>query len=107
MSDGIYSCLYAGYIASTQYTVPVAGQTVVCTPNKNFLMLICDPAGILATMTIQLPDNPRDGDLMSIFSSKVVTLLTITNGTFAIALTALGVGSPVTKAYCASSAKWY
>jgi hypothetical protein len=61
--------------------VPVAASTVVIPSNVSSVLL--RPAGVLATLTVQLPGAVPDGTIVRIVSSQAVTALTTT-----------GVGAP-------------
>ena len=59
-----------------QYAAPAAGNTVTASDSTEILSL--NPAGTLATLTINPPGQPRDGQPFTISSSQIVTALTIT-----------------------------
>ena len=62
-------------------SVPTVGQTVTIANQDGDIRLIINPAGTLATLTVTMPSAPRDGQVVEICSSKIVTLLTMTGGT--------------------------
>lgn len=55
--------------------MPAAGNSV--TPPDWCELLSLSPAGLLATLTINFPKNPNDGQEFVINSTQVVTLLTL------------------------------
>lgn len=61
------------------FSVPTAGQTVTI-PN-DVSMVNLRPAGTLATLTVAMPVAPVDGQAVRIFSTQVITALTLTVST--------------------------
>lgn len=61
------------------YAQPATGDTVTVNALKRYVVL--DPAGTLATLTIALPPNSVDGQLLGISSTQVITALTLTPNT--------------------------
>jgi len=61
---------------SIQYATPVAGATVAVLNNTDILVL--QPAGALATLTLALANLPVDGQVLSVSSTQTITTLTIT-----------------------------
>jgi hypothetical protein len=59
-----------------QYATPTAGQTV--TSNGSSL-LILNPAATLATLTVVFPSAPKNGQYLTLFSTHIVTALTVTS----------------------------
>jgi hypothetical protein len=58
----------------------VATGTTVTIPNDSAMISI-RPAGTLAALTIALPPAPVDGMTVRIFSTQIITALTLTAGT--------------------------
>ena len=92
-----------------QYSVPTAGQTVTVNPETTLLIL--EPAGLLATLTVNMaagaPAN-GDGHRLNIMSTQVVTTLTHGAGagnTLVGALTTIAAVGFAT--YCYRATKWY
>ncbi len=94
----------AGYLVST----PVAGATVQAANNASILSL--QPAGTLATLTVNLPAVPFDGQRVQIFTSQAVTALTLAApvGTVSAAgaVTALTAGQSVEYFWVAATQVW-
>lgn len=90
-----------------QYAVPTAGQTI--SANNATQQLLLEPAGTLATLTVNLPASPIDGQICSITSSQIITALTLGAGANSIvaAITALVLGGTATYIYRASNTSWY
>jgi hypothetical protein len=92
------------------YNVPVSGFNITIGNNVNGLLL--DPAGTLATGTITMPGNPRDGRIVKISSTQIVNTLTLSPNSgqsfsAGSAITSLAVNSPVSYIYRNSSNTWY
>lgn len=64
-----------GLSTSIQYTVPVTTNTVVVTSGTN--NLVCNPAGLLATLTVTFPPNPINGQPFGIAISQIITAITL------------------------------
>jgi hypothetical protein len=65
-------------------------------------LLVLNPAGTLATGTVTLPTNPKDGQRLRIISTQTQTALTVTAGTgdtVVPSVTALVANTPVELAY--------
>lgn len=90
-------------IRSLQYAAPTVGQTVTSDGSS---ILIIDPAGTLATLTIVLPASPINGQDFVIASSQIVTTLTVT-GTIVGTLTALAVAGFARFIYSSTASKWF
>ena len=78
-----------------QTSAPTAGATV--TPADWCEVYSLNPAGLLATLTVQFPKQPVDGQLFFVCSTQVVTALTLqvqsgSNQTVLAAATALAIG---------------
>lgn len=86
-------------------SVPTAGATVNMGNGQNSILLL-DPAGTLATLTVVLPVNPSDGDRATISTSQILTALTIT-GTIVGTLTTLALSGFASFKYNQASAKWF
>jgi hypothetical protein len=62
--------------------VPLTGDIVAMTANLRRQIL--NPAGVLATLTVQLPDNPRPDQVAGISTTQQITALTVTPGAGAV-----------------------
>lgn len=60
------------------YSAPSTGATI--TLSEGDRVLIINPAATIATLTVVLPPNPVDGDVLELSSSKTITAITV-NGT--------------------------
>lgn len=90
-------------VETVQYVQPVAAATVAGASS----VLVVDPAGTLATLTITFPVAPVDGQAFTISSTQIVTLLSFSGGTIVGAITALAVGGFAKFVYSSSSGKWH
>jgi hypothetical protein len=54
---------------------PTTGQTLNMAANKRYLYLV--PAGTLATLTVNLPASPVDGQVAGILTTQTITAITI------------------------------
>ncbi len=70
---------FGNFALTIQDAVPVTGGNVTSN-GSSYLAL--NPAGTLATLTITAPTSPVNGQLFTINSTKTITSLTITGGTF-------------------------
>lgn len=57
------------------YNVPLTGFTLVMTAEQSVVSL--NPAGTLAAGTVTLPPTLYDGKIVTIFSSQIITALTL------------------------------
>ena len=92
------------YVFATdiQYKIPVAAETVTV----NNPVVILEPAGTLATLTIKFPNISCNGQHLWFVSTAAVTALTITNATIVgTTPTALVANTP--KKFVAYNNKWY
>lgn len=95
--------------ATTQDAAPLTGATV--SMNAGVVKLLLDPAGTIATLTVNLPlaTGLVDGQEAQITSSQTVTALTVTPGTGATlvpTITTVSASSPVNLVWHAATAKW-
>lgn len=90
-------------VRSVQYATPTTGQTVTCDGSS---VVMINPAGTLATLTVTLPASPVDGQDVLICASQIVTALTIT-GTIVGTLTTLAVAGFARFVYSATASKWF
>jgi hypothetical protein len=65
-------------IYTVQNSSPTTGGTVV---SNGSTMLALAPSGTLATLTVQFPPTPINGQLFNINSTENITDLTLTGGT--------------------------
>ncbi len=92
-------------LANIQYAVPTAGQTVAVSPTTDILVI--EPAGLLATLTVNLPGGVSDGKRIGITCTQVVTTLTFGGGTIINGIAAFAAGIGVEYVYRGSNAQWY
>lgn len=71
--------------------------------------VIHETGSLVLTLTIALPDNPIDGQMVTFSSVFGVTALTLTAviGTIINTLTTIASGTPVRYIYSAANDKWY
>lgn len=93
-----------GYTAMpASYFTPVTGGTVTTVQTAN----IIEPAGTLATLTVNLPSTPVDGQICTYTFTQVITALTFGNGTFVNTATAATAGQVIKWIYNTAQTKWY
>ena len=92
-----------GVPVKTQYVTPTTGQSVTVNPDTDILLV--DPAGTLATLTIVLPTG-QDGKKVKIASAQILTALTVT-GTIVGTLTTLALAGFAEFVYSSTAAKWF
>ena len=86
-------------------SVPTVGQTVNMGDGREVYELL-DPAGTLATLTVNLPASPQDGDSALISTSQIITTLTL-GGTIVGTLTSLSLGGFARFIYNTAAGKWF
>lgn len=64
--------------SATVVSVPTTGQTVTVSSTTN--CQICQPAGVLAALTVQFPVQEGDGHELEIVFTQAITALTLTPG---------------------------
>jgi len=73
-----------------QIATPTTGQTVTIANQDDDIRLVVNPAGSLLALTIAMPSAPKDGQMVVICCSQIITTLTMTTaGTILGALTTL------------------
>lgn len=61
--------------AQYSFSAPLTGATIVMTAEQSIISV--NPAGTLAALTITLPPTLYDGKIVTIFSSQILTALTL------------------------------
>ena len=91
------------------YTAPTTGQTVTVPQNGlSQQNVVIEPAATLATLTLAFPASVRDGQVVSVQCTQIITALTLTGGTFVgTSVTALTAGQVLRYVYVLSQNKWY
>lgn len=105
MSDPFYGIRQTPDITYTQYVVATAGTSISVERAKETILMI-DPAGTLATLTVVLPTAPENGDTVLITTSQILTALTLT-GTIVGTLTTLALGGFAKFQYSTRASKWF
>jgi hypothetical protein len=93
-------------VPATQYVTPSTGGTVNVDATGNVILLL-NPSGTLATLTVNFPSNPTDGDIVTIATSQIITALTVGNGTIIGTLTTLILGGFARFIYNSTANKWF
>lgn len=99
----------AGDIAPLTYAVQTAAPLTAGTVTVNSgrcVILVINPAGTIATLTIALAGTPLDGDQVTVTSTQIVGTLTLNGGTILGPLTALVVGGFASFMYHSAIGKW-
>lgn len=92
---------------SMQRVVPTTGQTITPTNAMGDIILVLEPAGTLATLTVNTPSTPVDGQRFSVMSTQIITALTLAVGTVIGGLASFAANGFMTLVYNASQTKWY
>lgn len=66
-------------VLKNQFVTPLGGATVIVAQNTSVLTI--HPGGALASLTIQLPNAPVDGQMLKINTTLGIVTTTFTNGT--------------------------
>jgi hypothetical protein len=88
--------------------VPTTGQTKTISDTTN--LYIMNPAGTLATLTVVMPTNPYDKQIITIATSQIITALTLNAGAGQTILnvpTTLAAGGFCSYVYILANTKWY
>ncbi len=92
--------------ASIQLEAPASGDTVIVSADTSMLLL--NPAGGLATLTITLPSIDIDnGQMITIASDMAITVVTLNGGTINGAITTLAANGFAQYIYELSTDSWY
>lgn len=89
-----------------QYATPATAGTVTVAANGNTVLFL-NPAGTIATLTVNLPSTPSDLDRVTLGTSQIVTSLTLGNGTIIGAITTLALGAFATYIYSSDTSSWF
>lgn len=90
-----------------QRVVPTTGQTITPANAMGDIILVLEPAGTLATLTVNTPSTPVDGQRFSVMSTQIITALTLAVGTVIGGLASFAANGFMTLVYNASQTKWY
>lgn len=91
--------------ANIQYAAPTVGQTVAIASTTDILVI--EPAGTLATLTVNLPTGVGDGKRVGITCTQIVTTLTFGGGTIINGIAAFAAGIGVEYIYRGANSQWY
>lgn len=86
-------------------SVPTTGSTITLTNATTVLCL--NHTATIATLTINFPSSPSDGQCISICTRSAVTTLTLGNGTFRGGITTIAANGFVEYIYSATGAAWF
>jgi len=86
---------------------PATGATLSAGNRNGNIVLLIDPAGTLASLTVNFPNTPSDGDIATISTSQTITSLTLGNGTILGTVTTLSANGFAQWIYNAASNKWF
>jgi len=90
-----------------QITTATSGTVTVINTQQN--VAVIHDAGLTVSLTLALPTNPLDGQIVTFCSSGGVTTVTITAvvGTVVNLITSLASGGSAAYMYSVASNKWY
>ena len=93
---------------TTQRFVPVTGGTVTILPTDENTIVIIEPLGPLANLTIAFPTG-QEGAIVRVMSTQILTAITQTTATGTIfnALTTLALGGAAAYVWNSLQIKWY
>lgn len=94
------------FTQSLQSYTPSSGNTVTITRAYDAVVNI-NPASDLSSLTIALPVNVRDGDRVTLWSSRNIAALTFSGGTVSVPVTSMSAGSSLTMIYSTLNAAWF
>jgi len=86
-------------------SVPTSGSTITLTSATTVLCL--NHTATIATLTINFPSSPADGQCISICTRATVTNLTLGNGTFRGPITTISATTPAEYIYSSTGAAWF
>lgn len=91
----------------SQFAVPLTGTTVTVATGDTWLLIT--PAGTLAALTVALPTDRTDGQIVRVTSSQILTSLTVSGAgtTVTGAPTTLAANGFFTMAYNGTLNAWY
>ncbi len=93
-----------GYRISTPgYFEPTTGATITTVTGDN----IINPAGTLATLTVNLPSSPVNGQKVHYTFTQIITALTFGNGTIVNDITTSAAGDKIGWQFFAATGSWY
>lgn len=90
---------------SAQSFTPVSGDNIAAN-TANHVWLSLDPAGTLATLTITMPVGPKDGDVVSIYTSQKLTAITYAGGTVMGSVPTMSAASAISYTYFGGLGVW-
>lgn len=95
------------FVPNIQYAAPTVGQTVEIAASTD--VLIIEPAGTLATLTINLPAGVPPSKRITVASTQIVTALTFggNGNTILNGITAMAVGGASEYIFRAANNSWY
>jgi hypothetical protein len=109
LKGGTQTVITAAAVAdgSYDYQTPATGGTVTLSNTKYHT--IVDPAGTLATLTVNMPAAPIDGQYVDVRFSQVITSLTVSGNGNSIKgnPTSAAIGSQFSGIYRAANTTWY
>lgn len=85
---------------------PTTGGTITLTNGWGFQLLVVNPAGTLAALTLALPSTPIDGEILQITFTQAITALTVSGGTLLGMPASVAAGFGSTWKYNATAGKW-
>jgi hypothetical protein len=93
--------------ATPDFAAPTSGSTYKIPSGIEYSLLI--PAGPLASLTVQLPDQPQDRALVRVSSTQAIATLTVTapGATILNAPTALAAGAAFGYYWRQDNSTWY
>lgn len=101
-----FSALTRGFV-TTSVMIPMTGFSIQIP--DTVVMLALNPAGVLGTGMVLLPENPIDGQTARVSSTKTITTLTVssTNATVLNPPTTLVGGDSFGYAFNTATNAWY
>jgi len=90
---------------STQSFIPTSGDTITAN-TANHVWLSINPAGTLAALTITMPTSPKDGDVVSVYTSQKLSAITYSGGTVMGSVTTMSAATAISYTYFSTLGVW-
>lgn len=98
------TAILGGLIYKNQYETPVTGATVTVAEDTTTVTI--NPAATIATLTLVAP-SAYDGRVFEFNTTQIITVLTLSGGTFVGGLTTLGLAGFAKYIYSSGDSKWH
>lgn len=91
-----------------QIETPTTGATVAIQNANSDIRLLLNPASTISALTVIMPSQPFDGQIINICSSQLITVLTInSSATILGTISSIGVNAFAGWVYNITNNNWY